>query len=104
MHRRSHFPDERSLFFNSITHHYDIGAGLAVEIGFLRVADTAADDERDLDMAGDTGDHFFTDRITGAAAGVHIDQLHAQHLPRHRRTKGNFVLLPLPGPSITNVT
>ena len=45
-----------------------IGSGFTVEIGFFGVADAAAYNQRDIDMAGHAGNHFFPDRMTGPAA------------------------------------
>src|SRR6185312_14424400 len=90
MHGCGHFVDEHGVFFDGIADDDEVGPGLAVSVGFFGVANASANDERDFDAGGYTGDHFFADGSPGAAAGIHINELHAQHFACHGGTKGDL--------------
>ena len=70
-----------------------IGTGLAIVVGFFGMGDAAANYQGDIDTAGNFFNHAFRNRSFGAAAGIHIDNFHAQHLAGHGGTHGYFVFI-----------
>ena len=51
MHRIAHLFNKRSIFFNGISHHNYISACFAIQIGFLRLKNTPANDKMDIFLA-----------------------------------------------------
>lgn len=86
-----HGGDEVRIFFNGVPDHYHVGPGVIGPFDKQSSGDAATDDQGQPDGILYTAYHGGGYRFLGAAAGIHIDKFHAEHLSGRGGAYGNIV-------------